>query len=443
MSKLSLSRRQARASAGRALLFGLVLAAALSTLAGGGATQGVPAAPSARSAAPSSQPHTAQLADRFAAGLHAGATARVAAGISAAAARAQAQEPPPFAPGGDDVMNWDEPARRAVSAVPPVRQRDIAPLSAAGFAGASSRGAVANVAAAPGRSAPSLMLWLDRPRAGVGEHVVLHVATLGDAQCQGLGLLSGMQPVAGRILVRAASAGRHQLAVRCVGMGGSVERSVVLMVPLPVLPSSQLNASVTDPTDPRGTTLPTPEQLSQLGVGADGAQARGDYFQEGRLAIMVATMPSAGAGSLHFLARDEQGEWRDRSSELLRDDERWACPGPAQAITVDVNQDGRPDVFLACHARAANTGLPGAPCCQQLLLLSQPDGRYRRVEMAHPVWAAQIVAADIDGNGSIDILAFDAGQTPADPQPWLLGRGDGSFVAAGPARAGASVQGRW
>ena len=112
-------------------------------------------------------------------------------------------------------MQWDEP----------VRSRDVAASRVPGTAGhVTLATAWTHAAAPPGRGAPSLMLWLDRPRAAVGEPVVLHLVTLGDAQCQGLGLLSGLQPVAGRIVVRAASAGRYQLAVRCVGAGGSVLR---------------------------------------------------------------------------------------------------------------------------------------------------------------------------------------------------------------------------
>ena len=114
-------------------------------------------------------------------------------------------------------MQWDEP----------VRSRDVAASRVPGTAGhVTLATAWTHAAAPPGRGAPSLMLWLDRPRAAVGEPVVLHLVTLGDAQCQGLGLLSGLQPVAGRIVVRAASAGRYQLAVRCVGAGGSVESAI-------------------------------------------------------------------------------------------------------------------------------------------------------------------------------------------------------------------------
>lgn len=334
-------------------------------------------------------------------------------------------------------MQWDEP----------VRSRDVAASRVPGTAGhVTLATAWTHAAAPPGRGAPSLMLWLDRPRAAVGEPVVLHLVTLGDAQCQGLGLLSGLQPVAGRIVVRAASAGRHQLAVRCVGAGGSVERSVVLVVPLPVLATSQLNRVMTDPAGADSATLPTPGQLSQLGLSVDSVHTSGDFFQEGRHALLLATVAANGATSLHFLARDEQGTWRDRSSELLGDDERLGCRGQAQAITADFNQDGKPDVFLACHVPAASSGLLAAPCCQQIVLLSQPDGRYRRAETAYAVWAAQIEAADIAGNGGIDILAFDANHTPELPQlprPLLLGRGDGSFAAAGSARPGLPAQGRW
>ena len=67
-------------------------------------------------------------------------------------------------------------------------------------------------------------------------------------------------------------------------------------------------------------------------------------------------------------------------------------------------------------------------CCRQVLFLSQVDGRYRRVETAFTLQAAQAEAADVDGDGLIDIVTIDT-TAPSERVLLLLGRGDGTFAA--------------
>lgn len=346
-----------------------------------------------------------------------------------------ANDPPPYAPGGDDILpadaGNDSPSPWA-AAEPP--RHAAAPAGRAAPPGAGR--AIRAPFATPFSAAPlTAQVWLDRTRAAVGERVGLHVASTGAARCTGEGLFEGELPRNGRFELMAATPGVHTLLLRCSADTGTVTRSATLRVPLPVLPSSALNHS-------RAATLGLPWlRVAQLGaevraalppVSSDGPLSAGDYFQEGRAALFVAT-GTEGAYAAWFLAADDAGRWADRSAELLADDDqRRLCARPIQALTADFNRDSRPDVFVSCAACPERTG---AENCRSLLYLSQPDGRFRRIAVELPVDVPTVEALDVDGDGLVDLVVRDAGFA-ATPALWLIGRGDGSFgLAATPATA--------
>ena len=147
---------------------------------------------------------------------------------------------------------------------------------------------------------------------------------------------------------------------------------------------------------------------------APDLQTVGDFFQEGRAARWALALSPKGASRVYVLARDEQGRWSDRSAELLPlEADRQACHRPSQALTADINGDGKPDVYLACDG-------------QQLLFISQADGQYRRLSTPFLLSAIDAHALDVDGDGLVDVVTMDI-QTGAPRALVLYGRGDGCF----------------
>lgn len=457
MFALPAAPRRSRCAALRGLACGLVLAAGLSTLAGGGGadyplqhdSQPLRRAPHAPAEAGAAL-MAAQAAAPMAA-LIVGSGAGPAKALVKAAGGSR--DPPPYAPGGDDVLSVGEtpPHLPALARPEPTATTDRslgAPVSAAGGASfwpAPGQATAARPAQRPGGT-PHLMLWLDRTRVAVGERAVLHIAAIGATDCRGEGELLGMVPLGTRLVVRPTAPGPHRLGVSCRGAGHRVEKAVTLIVPLPVAASSLENRQRLD-FDP--TRLPSVRQLGSATLevlehdATENLLAAGDFFQEGRQAVFVTggsnrdvvTAPGANANA-YFLARDDAGRWVDRSAELLPiPGERFTCSGPSQAITADFNLDGRPDVYVACQGvppvlptprPTTADALPG--CCRQILFLSQFDGQYRRVETAFTIQAALAEAADMDGDGLVDIVTIDT-SAASERALLLLGRGDGTFAA--------------
>ena len=381
------------------------LAGALSTLAGGAglglggfdqtaAPGGRAAASPALGALPAADAHRAGALTSAAAGPWTDPSGGAAAG----AARGPAVDAHPYAPGGDDLLPSGEPGP----------DRPAAPLRQAG----SSPSPL-----------PAPVLWLDPPRASLGQRVVLHLAAADAKRCQGRGALAGVALTGVRTELWATAAGQHRLTVVCNSAAGPAEASVDLTVPLLVAATSGENRRARDVQTAR---LP---DLRSLGLrplgGADDHSADllalGDFLQQGRQSLFALAIGRDGLALAHVLARDAQGLWVDRSAELLDEGQRAVCPTAAQLISVDFNRDGRPDVWVVCSGS------------RQLLFLSQPDGRYRRIETAFDLQARQAEARDVDGDGWADIVLLD--QWAGQPRILLLlGQGDGRFVA-GPAEA--------
>lgn len=311
-------------------------------------------------------------------------------------------EPPPFAPGGDDLLPSSED-----SSVPTRAGREGQP---------DGPPTVSALGAAP-------RLWLERGTVGLGQTAVLHLSAADAASnCKGVGALEGVAISGHRIDVRVTTAGQHRLAVMCPGAGGAAFSEARLTVPLPVSLSSRENQDV---LEANRAALPDMRQLGLRPTTASAGRERdlmtaADFLHQGRLSIFVVAATAEGTAAAHLMARDSAGLWTDRSAEWLNDAERSACASATQVISSDFNRDGRSDVWIACDGR-------------QLLFLSQADSRYRRIETPFELRASQAEARDVDGDGWPDIVTLDLSQGTARTL-LLLGRGDGRFEA-GPAEA--------
>ncbi|CAN1513680.1 FG-GAP repeat [Burkholderiaceae bacterium] len=121
----------------------------------------------------------------------------------------------------------------------------------------------------------------------------------------------------------------------------------------------------------------------------------GDFFQEGKYSAFVVST----AGQAYFLRQSASGTWTDDSSTLFGTGARNTCSA-TYAITADFNADGKPDVFLSC------SGLSN-----QLIFLSSGSS-YVRTDPGIALDGNRAAAADINGDGVLDLVVTDKNATP-------------------------------
>jgi hypothetical protein len=275
--------------------------------------------------------------------------------------------------------------------------------------------------------APAISLSLSEERTHVGGTVTISWSASDATSCEAGGAWSGVRDVSGTATLTASEGGRHVHRLRCTGPGGAAERSTTWIVPMPVLPSSYENAKHIRLTD---VALPSPNGLGVVdptwfSIGV----AYADFFQEGAYSVVVPMAqwsrpsmdPPDAPARLFFLRRDAAGAWRDATSELLSD--RATCVSARKLLVADFNHDRRPDVFLACHGH----DVPPFPGENQRLLLSSSDGRYDSIVLPYDGFTHGGAAADLDGDGHVDVVLTLTNRPAARPYV-LLGNGDGTFL---------------
>lgn len=192
------------------------------------------------------------------------------------------------------------------------------------------------------------------------------------------------------------------------------------------------------------SVLPTFTQPLPYTLVAEGnARAFADFEQNGTLSYFEMSLdydlnyPSQ-KGSIKFWHDNGNGTFVDVTSKLIPNAaNQVGCLHPRKAIVADFNNDGKPDIFVACHGYDGT--LPGAPAGSPppgempMLLLSQPDGTYKVsiVPLKNPAFMHSATAADLNGDGYPDIVVVDDLQnsTPyASPVFVLQNNGDGTFT---------------
>lgn len=410
MPPIALARHLPRTAVAAALAGVLVLAEGLSALAEGGTPlPGRLRAPDAAFPAPSFAAEVTAPASTDPPTPWPNVPAERMRPLSAAAqAAAMAADPPPFAPGGDDILGGEpsDPVR------PLNLHDDGAPSSAIAAALTSALAPSAPALPGPGRAtAPALRLWLDQVVTAEGTRRRLNVSPVPDGGCQLAGAVQGRLPSDGRRVLPELPPGRHHVGVRCRSGGAVAEGGVTVAVPLPVLAGSLANRRQHARADA------VREGLRAFGLAAaDGGPlpwvAAGDFFQEGRAAVVAA---EAG-GLLRVVAADDAGRWHDRTAELLPwPADRRGCASPRQLLSADLDRDGLPDLVLTCAE---------AP---PVVFLGQPGGAYRRLDTAVPPADGPLELLDADGDGLIDLVQADP-SAGLPPLRWR-GLGDGGFIA--------------
>ena len=121
---------------------------------------------------------------------------------------------------------------------------------------------------------------------------------------------------------------------------------------------------------------------------------------------------------LSFWKKNQDGEWIERSSDLLGESESVGCVHPRKAVIADFNNDSKPDIWLAC------SGYDAFPFTRenQFLLLSQSSGVYKSLEIpSSNIYAHGAAAEDIDGDGWTDVLNVGGSAF------FYINNGDGTF----------------
>jgi hypothetical protein len=100
---------------------------------------------------------------------------------------------------------------------------------------------------------------------------------------------------------------------------------------------------------------------------------------------------------------------------------------PREVITADFNGDGRPDIFVAAHGWDTSP-FEGE---RNVLMISRADGAFEDRSATLPSdvdFSHSTTAADINGDGFIDIYVGQVFGGARVPPYFLMGRGDGTFT---------------
>lgn len=114
-------------------------------------------------------------------------------------------------------------------------------------------------------------------------------------------------------------------------------------------------------------------------------------------------------------------------TDSLIEGDRTGCIHPRKPIIADFNNDHRPDLVFACHG----DDLPTTPGESSLIVLSNSNGQYtvNKIAGTEDGFTHSGSAADIDGDGNIDLVLADTKfNNHTQSLRVLLGVGDGTFI---------------
>lgn len=180
------------------------------------------------------------------------------------------------------------------------------------------------------------------------------------------------------------------------GGGGGGASTPAIPTPLAVEGSSYANKN--------SIALDLPQLKSVASSSIAESVTFGDFFQNGTYSAFVAVAQAGAApAKAYFFKKNASGGWDDATASLLTSTE--VCATVTQAITADLNGDGKPDVYVACRGSAA---------IKQVIFMSQRNAStYVRQETTFTLQSWGAAAGDIDGDGFIDIVATDNDSTVA------------------------------
>ena len=196
------------------------------------------------------------------------------------------------------------------------------------------------------------------------------------------------------------------------GGDGSSNNSSGAGTPKTVLASSYENKARSD-IPPQLTQLPKLTASSGIVTGLDTGMASeptslavADFQRNGSYSAFVITSDRISKSKAFFVGYNAASGWSDLSDTLLPSGtDRTACLFPQQSAVADFNQDGKPDVYVACSGSAGSA-------VTQVLFMSQPNGTYQKSPAS--TWpsslnASSVAVADIDKDQCMDVVTTDSG----------------------------------
>lgn len=186
----------------------------------------------------------------------------------------------------------------------------------------------------------------------------------------------------------------------------------------------------------------TPQTLPPGRSGVGTIRAYGNFSQSGRLDLFTATLtywppttPAAATPSIFEFWRKQSNGTFVKDTQMLPTPN--GCIHPRKAIVADFNNDGRPDIFIACHGFDA-APFPGE---RNKVILSQPNGTYLIQDASPDVgFFHSASAADLNGDGLPDVIVtnnFDPSRAIV-----FINQGGGIFQRESTPRLPSSIGGK-
>lgn len=268
---------------------------------------------------------------------------------------------------------------------------------------------------------PMVTLSASKAKIWVGESVDVTLETKDAASCTSIPAI-GLTGTSGTYTVKDLKPGLNEIKVTCLNEDKTATKSVQVIVPLPVLPTSYENAKTSE-------YLPSKVDLSKIKVdkgSITSAFSFADFTQTGESGLVVSTLlDSVNTGEIRFF-KYQSGQWIDNTSELLNTSDYSSCIHPRKSVVADFNNDKKPDVFFACHG----TDFIPFPGETSILLLSNVNGKYDKkyIEATSGGFTHGASAADLNDDSNIDLVIVDPSRNDGTTPLYVLyGNGDGSF----------------